>query len=198
MNRPRRIPRPVGRTAACALLIATGLAAAGTARAQDRGWVGVLVGKPDYRLTCGVIAGGCDDPSVRAHLRVGAGIGPAFGAQFGAELGWVDEGRLARAGGDTRADGLVLAGVARVPLGRFSAHARLGAVYDRTRVSALPLSGVAEGRERGWGPSVALGGGFDLTQSGTLQLEWSRNVFRFPGAGREPVDALSIGWEQRF
>ena len=60
---------------------------------------------------------------------------------MGAESGGSHTGRASRNGGSTRAQGVNLSLVARVPIGGFSAFANLGALRGQTRVSADAAGG---------------------------------------------------------
>lgn len=159
-----------------------------------RGYLGLNVGRSDYGdLSCG-IGFSCDDSGTRAHLYTGG----YFNDWLGMEVGYLNEGKVARSGGSTRAEGINLSLVGRLPLGAFNVFGKVGGTYGRTRVSASPLSGIAEGRERGWGPSFGAGVGFDITAGSGVVLEWTRNDFHVPGGGRSNIDGASLGYVHRF
>jgi OOP family OmpA-OmpF porin len=160
-----------------------------------RGYVGLNIGKPEYKTGCGnALAGTCADPDARLHLYTGG----LMGDWVGVELGYINEGSAARGGGNTRAQGVNLSLVLRAPIGQFNAFAKGGATYGRTRVTAAPLTGIAEGKASGWGRSYGLGVGFDFTPTSGIVLEWSRNRYHFPGDVRQDVDATSLGYVHRF
>lgn len=160
-----------------------------------RGYAGINLGRPELDRGCGANANlGCDDADWRLHVYTGG----LFNDWLGAEVGYLYEGEAQRAGGETRAEGINLSAVARAPLGQFNVFGKLGATYGRTRVSADPSSGIATGRDRGWGRSYGAGVGFDLTPTSGVVLEWSRNRFRFPGGVRDDIDAASLGYVHRF
>ncbi len=159
-----------------------------------RGYLGLNVGRSDYGdLSCG-IGFSCDDSGTRTHLYTGG----YFNDWLGMEVGYLNEGKVDRSGGSTRAEGINLSLVGRVPLGAFNVFGKAGATYGRTRVSASPLSGITEGRERGWGPSFGAGVGFDITAGSGVVLEWTRNDFHVPGGGRSNIDGASLGYVHRF
>ena len=70
---------------------------------------------------------------------------------WGVELGYLNMGRIARGGGETRAQGLNLSLVGQSAGGAVAAacSARSGTTYGRTETSALAASGIAAGTERG-------------------------------------------------
>lgn len=158
------------------------------------GYAGINLGKPDWRPDC--VAGfSCDEADVAVYLYTGGLINDVVGL----ELGYVNSGSAGRNGGKTRAQGVNLSFVARVPLGAFNIFAKAGALYGETSVSADAASGVATGKQRGWGGAYAAGAGYDFTPQMGVVLEWARNEFRFPGGGsRHDVDSLSLGLVRRF
>ncbi len=158
------------------------------------GYIGLNLGQPDWRSGC--VAGfGCGDGNVAAYLYTGGLINDVVGA----ELGYMNAGGADRNGGTSRAQGVNLSLVARVPIGAFNVFAKLGALYGQTRVSADAASGVATGTRRGWGASYAVGMGYDFTPQMGVVLEWARNEFRVPGSGgKQDLDSLSLGLVRRF
>jgi opacity protein-like surface antigen len=126
-------------------------------------------------------------------------MGGYFSPYVGAEIGYVDMGDADFAGGRTSAHGVNLSLVARAPVSeRFSIFGKLGTTYGRTRVSALPGTGVATGSESGWGPAYGLGASWDISRNWSAVLEWERTRFRFAGGDREGVSATSLGVRYNF
>jgi OOP family OmpA-OmpF porin len=153
------------------------------------GYIGLNAGRSDYSL------GGGDDKDNFGRLSLGAMVNP----NFGYEIGYVDFGNVDRAGGNTKARGVNLSLVGRVPLGeRFGVFGKLGTTYGRSTVSSAVGSGVTPGRETGWGVAYSLGASFDITQQWSVVAEWERHDIRFAGTGREEIDAASIGVRYRF
>jgi OmpA-OmpF porin, OOP family len=160
-----------------------------------RGYVGLNVGRSEYNSSCGTALFGCDDPEARVHVYSGG----MFNDWLGVELGYIYEGSADRGGGRQRAEGVNLSAVFKAPLGAFNVYGKVGGLYGRTRVTSALLSGIDGGERRGWGSALAVGAGYDITPRSGLVLEYSRNEFRFPGAGgRQNVDGLSLGYVHRF
>ena len=159
----------------------------------QQGYIGLNIGKPDYRNSCG-FGPTCEDPNVGWHLYTGG----MFNQWFGIEVGYIDMGRADRAGGRTRARGLNLSLVGRAPIGPVSVFAKAGGTYGRTEVTADLLSGVSTGKDSGTGISVGAGVGYDINQNSSVVLEYGRHDFHFVGIGREPVELTSIGFVHRF
>jgi OmpA-OmpF porin, OOP family len=159
------------------------------------GYVGINVGRSDYDdFSCGSGLFGCDD----GGTRVNGYIGGLINDWAGVEVGALYEGDVDRYGGKTRAEGVNLSLVGRVPLGAFNVFGKVGATYGRTRISADALSGVQSGRARGWGNSFGVGAGYDITRNHGVVLEWSRNEFKLPGGDRRDIDGTSVGYVYRF
>ncbi len=161
----------------------------------NNGYIGLNVGRSDYRNGCGLLAFRCDDGATSGHVYLGGYFNPYLGA----EIGYLDMGNIDIAGGTTTANGLNLSLVGRVPLTpMFSIYGKLGATYGRTRVSAAAGSGIATGRESGWGPSYALGVSWDVSRNWSAVLEVERNRFEFAGNNNEYVRSTSLGLKYSF
>ena len=160
-----------------------------------QGYVGLNIGKPDWKLDCDDPLGlyRCDDPDSRVDIYTGGLINEVIGA----EIGYTNEGKFDRAGGRARAEGIKVNLVARAPIGAFNVFAKGGTIYGRTSVTA-DLPGVAPGKDSGWGVSWGAGVGYDFTRNLGAVLEWSRNEYRFEGAGRDDVDSTNLGLVYRF
>lgn len=162
----------------------------------ESGYVGLNVGKPSHGTPCGLnTLLVCDDPKASFRLYTGG----MFNPYFGMELGYINAGNADRGGGTTKAHGLDLNLVGRVPLGeKFSAYARGGAAYGRTKVSADVTSGLATGSASGWGKTYGGGLSFNVASNSSIVLDWGRTDFRFAGGDRAPVKSTSLGFVQRF
>lgn len=178
-------------------LAALGLAALAAplalAQSQDHGYVGLHGGRAEYNTECG-IAASCDDANGAWKVYAGAAINPWLGL----ELGYVDMRHADRAGGTSKARGVNLSLVGRLPLGdMFHVYGKLGATYGRTDVSAGLGQLVPTGDDKGFGATGGVGAGIDFNRNWSLVLEWERQQFRFVG-GRQDVDLTSLGVLYRF
>jgi OOP family OmpA-OmpF porin len=163
--------------------------------AGGHSYLGLNLGRSHYNLPCGNIALLCDDTDRSVQLYAGRMIGNFWGV----ELGYLDMGRIARAGGETRARGLNLSLVGKAPLGRsFGVFGKVGTTYGRTETSALASSGLAAGSANGFGLSYGAGVSFDFTPRLSATVEWDSNDFRFSGTGRDPVRSTSLGLQYRY
>ena len=99
---------------------------------MSRGYMGINLGKSDFRAGCGTGAFGCEDSDTAGSIYFGS----MFRDNLGAELGYVNMGRVSRGGGDTKAHGLNLSLVGKAPLTpAFSLLGKVGTTYGRTRTS---------------------------------------------------------------
>lgn len=159
------------------------------------GYVGLGVGRSHYLTSCGTSGLRCDDSSQAGHVYVGGLFNPYLGTEFG----YLHMGNADRAGGTTRAQGINLSLVGRLPLtAGFSVFGKLGTTYGRTRVDGLPGTGVVGGKESGWGPSYGLGLSVDFSNNWSGVLEWQRHRFQFPGNDRDSVRSTSLGLKYHF
>lgn len=161
------------------------------------GYVGLNVGATDFKSGCGVNpAFVCDDSDGSFRIYTGGMSNPYFGA----ELGYVHLGNAERAGGETRAQGIHLSLLGRLPVGEsFGLYAKIGALYGRTRVSANPASGLVTGSDSGWGATYAIGASYEVNRNWSVLLEHERHDFHFAGvSGRQAVQAVSLGVKYKF
>lgn len=160
---------------------------------SSSGYVGINVGRPDYDLAC---VGGfsCSDSSTSFNLYTGG----MFNQYLGAEIGYVNLGKMRRGDGTSKAHGINLSLVGKLPLGAFNIFGKVGTTYGRTEVTASALSGIPTGRASGWAGSYGAGVGYDLTPRSSIVLEWARYDMRFAGVGKREVNTTSLGYVHRF
>ncbi|KQP18046.1 outer membrane beta-barrel protein [Pseudorhodoferax sp. Leaf267] len=157
------------------------------------GYAGLSLGRPSYRLDCGV--GGCDQPQLAGRAYVGGMFSPFFGA----EVGYLHMGEAERGGGDTRAEGVNFSLVGRADVGAgFGVFGRLGTTYGRTRVASSASSGITPGRASGWGPAYGLGVDWAFSDHWSAVLDWQRHRFDFAGDDNGWVRSTSVGLKYRF
>ena len=77
-----------------------------------RGYLGLSVGRARYHVACGTTTLTCDNTETPAQIYLRSRIGNFWGV----ELGYLDMGRVNRAGTDARTQGLNLSVVGRAPL----------------------------------------------------------------------------------
>ncbi len=161
---------------------------------MSRGYMGLNIGKSDFRAGCGTGAFACDDSDTAGSIYFGS----MFRDNLGAELGYVNMGRVSRGGGDTKAHGLNLSLVGKAPLSpAFSLLGKVGTTYGRTQTTSAAGSGVAAGSDNGFGLSYGIGASYDFTPNMAATVNWDSHDFRFAG-GRDPVRMTSVGLQYKF
>ena len=191
------------RTFSATIFAVAALTAVASAQAQTNyalyspgaGYVGLNVGSSNYSLGNGFGPFASDDKDTVYNVYTGTFFSP----NFGLELGYTNFGKIDRAGGSTKAEGINLSLVGRAPITpSFALFGKLGSTYGRTDVSARPGSGVASGRETGFGVSYGVGAEYSFTPQLSAVLQYDEHKLRFAGAGRDRVDATTVGLRYRF
>ncbi|MGQ2978370.1 MAG: outer membrane beta-barrel protein [Polaromonas sp.] len=163
--------------------------------APNSAYIGLNAGQSNYRQGCGTGAFSCGDKDDAYSIYGGS----MFSNNFGLELGYVNMGDIGRGGGTTKAEGINLSLVGKLPLSpSFGLFGKVGTTYGRTNVSSLPGSGVTAGKEDGFGLSVGAGVSYDFSERWSAVLQWDRHDFKFAGAGRENINATTLGLKYRF
>ena len=197
---------PVIRTFSVMMLAAAALAAAANAQAQGKTdysiygpgttYIGLNIGRSDFAVNNGF--GGF--PSDRRDTVYNIYSGTFFSPNFGLELGYTHFGKINRAGGSTSAEGVNLSLVGKAPLGssQFNLLGKLGTTYGRTDVSAAPLSGISSGRETSFGVSYGLGAEYVFSPQISGVVQYDEHRLKFVNAGRDRVNAATLGLRYRF
>ena len=163
--------------------------------APGSGYIGLNAGQSNFSLDNG--AGGfSSDKRDSAYNIYG---GSYFNNNFGLELGYTNFGRVSRAGGTTKAEGINLSLVGKLPLSSsFNLLGKLGTTYGRTNVSSAPASGVGSGSETGFGVSYGLGAEYLFTPNWSAVLQYDEHDLKFPNSGRNRISATTLGARYRF
>jgi OmpA-OmpF porin, OOP family len=167
------------------------------ANASPKGYVDLSAGQTDYRLGNGTGLFANDNRSTAYTLSGGA----YFTNNLGVELGYTDFGRISRGGGTTRADGLSLRVVGKMPVGQsFNLLGKIGTTYGRTEVSSVPGSGIPAGSDSGFGLSAGLGAEFVFTPNWSALLQYDIHDLRFAGGvnDRDRLAVVSVGLRYSF
>ena len=159
------------------------------------GYVGLNIGQSDYSLGNGFGPFASDKHGTVYNIYSGS----YFSENFGLELGYTHFGKIDRAGGTTKAEGINLSLIGRAPMSpQFNLLGKLGTTYGRTDVSANPLSGFATGRETGFGVSYGLGAEYVFNPKISAILQYDEHKLKFVGAGRDRISATTVGLRYRF
>ncbi|HQX61250.1 MAG TPA: outer membrane beta-barrel protein [Burkholderiaceae bacterium] len=162
--------------------------------AAGNSYVGVNVGRSDFSLNSGTGLFASEQRDNSYNFAAGT----YFDRNFGVELGYTHFGNIQRGGGDTRAQGINLSAIGRLPLSTsFNLLGKLGTTYARTRVTSAPGSGISSGSENGFGLSLGLGAEYVFTPALSAVLQYELHDLKFAG-GRDHVANTSIGLRYRF
>lgn len=163
--------------------------------APGSAYLGFNAGRSNFRQGCGTGVFNCGDRD-NAYSLYG---GSMFSNNFGLELGYLDMGSIDRGGGTTKAYGINMSLVGKVPLSpTWGLFGKVGTTYGRTSVTSTPGSGIPSGDEDGFGLSLGAGVSYDFTDRWAAVLQWERHDFKFSGSGRDNVNATTLGLKYRF
>lgn len=197
-SRPSHLPA-LATTALLAACLAVPVAAqadVGTSMSGGRGgYLGLNLGSSGYRLPCSAASLTCEFRDDAVNLYAG---GPGAGF-WGGETALLEMGQPDRGGGRTRPRGLSLSLVGRAPVWQsLGVFGRLGATYGRADTSVQVGREMPAGGDSGFGLSYGAGLSWDFTSRLSAVFEWDSRDLRFPGGGREPVRATSLGLQYRY
>lgn len=159
------------------------------------GYVGLNIGKSSYSLGNGLGVFSSDRHDTVYNIYTGS----FFNENVGLELGYTNFGKIARAGGTTKAEGFNLSLIGRAPVSQsFNVFGKLGTTYGRTDVSAFSGSGIATGKETGFGVSYGLGAEYVFSPQLSAVLQYDEHRLKFVSEGSDRVNATTVGLRYRF
>ena len=157
-------------------------------------YIGLNAGRSNFKLGKGTGLFGSDTKDNAYSIYAGSYFNP----NFGLELGYIDFGRVSRGGGTTRAQGANLSLIGKLTLSEaFSLTGRVGGTYSRTDVSSAFGSGVASGKESGFGVSYGVGAEYAFNNSWAAVVQYDEHDVRFISS-KENINVLSVGLKYRF
>ena len=158
-------------------------------------YIGFSGGQSRFRANNG-LGGFASSTNDRAYSLY---TGGDFNNNFGLEVGYTDFGRISRAGGTTKAQGINISLIGRLPLGSsFNALGRLGTTYGRTTVSSSPLSGISSGSASGFGLAYGVGLEYTISSNWSTVLQFDEHPLKLTGNNRDTVSNTSLGFKYRF
>lgn len=158
-------------------------------------YIGLNAGKSKFSLNNGVGGFGSENKDTSYNIYAGSYFNP----NFGLELGYTDFGKVNRAGGTTKAEGINLSLVGKFPLSpSFNLLGKLGSTYGRTNTSSALASGIPSGRESGFGVSYGLGAEFAFTPVLSAVVQYDEHDLKFSGGSKDRVSSGTVGLRYRF
>ncbi|MCX8520767.1 MAG: TonB-dependent receptor [Rhodoferax sp.] len=166
-------------------------------RAAGSSYLEINAGQTDFaRLNTGLGNFGHDNNDTTYGLAIGSFFP---GQNLGVEVGYTNFGKVQRAGGDTKAEGLSLSLIGRLPLtDSFNLLGKVGTTYGSTDVSANSLSGVKAGSESGFDWSYGVGAEWVFNPQWSVLLGYSEHRMEFAGDNNERVSATTVGARWSF
>lgn len=163
--------------------------------APGSSYVELGIGKSDYSLGNGLGVFDSEQGNTSYSVRGGA----LFSNNFGAEIGYTNFGSINRAGGSTKAEGINLSLIGKMPLNpNFNLLAKLGTTYGRTDVSSNPGSGIVAGSESGFGLSYGIGAEYLFTPQWSAVLQYESQNMKFAGDRDDRVGVTSLSARYHF
>ncbi|WP_296446761.1 outer membrane beta-barrel protein [Rhodoferax sp. UBA5149] len=160
-----------------------------------KSYIGLNAGQSNFSLGDGTGLFGSDSRDTAYSLYAGN----YFNNNFGLEFGYTDFGRVNRAGGSTRADGIGMSLVGKLPLGdAFNLLGRIGTIYGRTNVASQAGSGIVAGDESGFGLSLGVGAEYMFNPQWSAVLQYDAHDLNFIGGSRERISITTLGMRYRF
>lgn len=158
-------------------------------------YIGLNAGQSDFSLGNGTGLFGSDRRTTAYNIYAGS----YFNNNFGFEIGYTDFGKINRAGGSTKADGINLSLVGRAPMsGAFNLLGKVGTTYGRTEVSSAAGSGVAAGSESDFGWSYGVGAEYVFNPQLSAVLQYDEHNLKFAGGDRNRISATTLGLRYRY
>lgn len=173
------------------LVLATGASAQNSAYSTGNSYVGVNVGRTDFKLNNGTGLYGSDDSNTAYGITMGSYFRDS---NLGMEFGYTDFGDVSRGGGNTQAHGIHLNLIGRIPVGSsFNLLGKVGGIYSRTDVSSGPGSGISSGSESGLDWTYGVGVEFAFARQWSAVLQYDDYNVKFAGSGSDRISNLSLG-----
>jgi opacity protein-like surface antigen len=188
---------------AAAALAATGAHAQGSGSdgiyglyGRGTSHIGFNAGLTDYKLNDGTGLFGSDKRTTAYNIYAGSYFKDS---NLGMELGYTDFGRVTRAGGTTKADGINLSLIGRMPLGTsFGLLGKVGGTYSRTDVSSSAGSGVTAGSETSFDWSYGVGAEYAMSRQWSAVLQYDEHYVKYAGNNRDRINVTSLGVRYRY
>jgi hypothetical protein len=160
-------------------------------------YIGLSAGPSDFSRTNG--GNGLfskEDRNTAYNLKAGTYF---INPNLGAEIGYTNFGSVSRGGGTTRAEGINISAVAKLPLNEmFNLLGKVGTTYAHTDVSAQPGSGMATGSSNGFDWSYGVGAELVVSPQWSAVLQYDEHYMKFAGSSTDRVTTTMLGVRMRF
>jgi hypothetical protein len=117
----------------------------------------------------------------------------------GFEVGYIDFGSVGRGGGTTKATGVNLSLIGRLPLNeQFNLLAKVGGTYSQTDVSSAAGSSTTAGSENGLDWAYGIGAEANLNAQFSVVLQYNEHFLKFAGGSKDRVSNTTVGLRYNF
>jgi hypothetical protein len=160
-------------------------------------YIGLSGGPSDFsRVNAGNGLFANDDSDTAYSIMAG---NYGYNQNVGVEIGYTNFGQVGRGGGTSKAEGINLSLIGRLPVSpMFNLLAKVGTTYGHTEVSANALSGMPTGSESGFDWSYGIGAEMVITPQWSAVLSYDEAYMKFAGSSSERVSNTMIGLRMRF
>jgi OmpA-OmpF porin, OOP family len=161
------------------------------------GYVGLQGGPSDFsRSNGGNGLFSSEDRNTAYSLTLGNYF---FNSNMGMEVGYTNFGQVSRGGGTTKAEGINISLIGKMPLSpSFNLLGKVGTTYGHTEVSSQPASGIAQGSESGFDWSYGVGAELVFNPLWSAVLQYDEHFMKFVGNGSDRLSTTTIGMRMRF
>lgn len=181
----------------CSAHMAMAQSAARGMDAMGPGYIGLSGGPADFSR----IGGGNGLYSREDHTTAYSLVAGNYflSPNMGMELGYTNFGEVARGGGTTKAEGINISLIGKMPIGsNVNLLGKVGTTYGHTDVSAQPLSGVASGSESGFDWSYGVGAELVINPQWSAVLQYDEHFMKFAGSSSDRLSTTTIGVRMHY
>jgi opacity protein-like surface antigen len=159
-------------------------------------YIGFNGGVSDYSRRIGGIGTSNEDRG-NAYSLVYGNYGINSNAGF--EIGYIDFGSVGRSGGTTKAIGINLSLIGRLPLNeQFNLLAKVGGTFAQTDVSSIPTSLTPAGTETGLDWAYGIGAEVNFNTQLSAVLQYNEHYLKFAGGDKDRVSNTTVGLRYHF
>jgi hypothetical protein len=200
-KRTAPLSRLVQTLAAAALVCAAPLAMAQSSGmgmdSMGPGYIGLSGGPTDFtRISNGTGLYSRGDHDTAYSLMVGNYF---LSPNLGMEAGYTNFGSVARGGGNTKAEGINISLIGKMPVHpSLNLLGKVGTTYGHTEVSSAPGSGVSSGSESGFDWSYGVGAELVINPQWSAVLQYDEHYMKFAGNSSERLSTTTIGVRMHY
>jgi hypothetical protein len=161
------------------------------------GYIGFSGGPTDFtRVSNGNSSFSRGDHDTAYSLMVGNYF---LSPNMGMELGYTNFGSVARGGGNTKAEGINISLIGKMPVHpSLNLLGKVGTAYGHTDVSSAATSGVKSGSESGFDWSYGVGAELVINPQWSAVLQYDEHYMKFAGNSSERLSTTTVGVRMHY